>query len=166
MTIINFNPNNLEPINQPSKYPQKQYLPDYPEDSFEFVDYDLDEVEQPRKKTKVKSLEVKNKKERDELLKQAWHIYYNSVEELNEKDTKAYYQRGYSTKKDNHFEISKYSKKGIFGSYKIKEVFVFKNNAPVSYSKYKLGYSYSGRDGEGFMFSLNEKLMQTCDFLR
>ena len=166
MTIIQFNPNNLESIKQPQNNNNQQYFSyDYPEDSFEFVDYDLDEIEEPTRRRESKSIEIKSQKERRKVLGEAWGIYYRTLDELNEMNPKAYYKKGYSTEKDNHFEICKYSGKGIFGSYKTKEVFVFKNDAPVSYSKYKIKFSYQGRDSEGFLFGANEILQQTCDFL-
>lgn len=165
MTIIQFNPNNNINTSKPQTNSQAQpYIPDYPDDSFEFVDYDLDEVE-PRRTKEPKNLEIISAKERKNLLKEAWHIYYTPIEELNEKNPKCYYEISYSNDSGNHFEISKYSKKGIFNSYKQKEVFVYKDNAPQDYYKYKLGFSYQGYDGEGWLFNSKEKLVSTCDFL-
>lgn len=167
MTIIQFNPNNIvEPIKQPKDNSSQYFSYDYPEDSFEFEDFDLDEFEEPVKSRKTKSLEIKNQKERRKLLSQAWAVYYRPIQELDKIDPKAYWEKSYSCEKDNHFEISKYSGKNLFGTYSTKEVFVFKNNAPVFYSKYKLSYSYQGHDSEGLLFGLNEKRIATCDFLK
>lgn len=150
---------NLTLLPKSSNPPERFESPCY------FEDYDLDSVEFSKKPKTVKSLEITDKKQKRELLKEAWHIYYSSVDELNEKDPKAYYDKTYSSKKGNHFEIAKYGGKKLFGSWKTKEVFVFKENAPVTYTKYKLNYSYSGYDGEGWMFTLNEKPVATCNFL-
>ena len=165
MTIIQFNPNNIEAFEQPKRKNQEYFSLDYPDDSFEFVDYDLDEVEQPKRTKEPKNLEIENSKERKKLLSEAWGIYYRSIDELNKMNPKSYYAKSYSCKKDNHFEITKFSGKSLFGNYSTKEVFVFKNNAPITYSKYKLKYAYDGRDKEGWNFSLKETLLATCNFL-